>query len=128
MLMVELVQSSRARLLTSLAEVDLSPMQAHVLRLLRPGTTVTMRSLAVALACDASNVTGIVDRLEQRRFVERRSAEHDRRVKMLEVTPEGEEVRRRLAARLSEPPDAIAGLPAADQRALRDILRRAVAD
>ena len=127
MLMVELVQASRARLLGSLAELDLSPMQAHVLRLLVPGTAVTMGALAETLACEASNVTGIVDRLERRGLVERRGAAHDRRVKTLELTPAGSDLRRRVVARIHEAPPAIRALPPADQQALRDILRRAVA-
>ena len=40
-----------------------------------------MSALAHALHCDNSNVTGIVDRLEAAGLVERRAAEHDRRVK-----------------------------------------------
>jgi DNA-binding MarR family transcriptional regulator len=127
MLMVEIVRLSRGQLLASLAELGLAPVQAHALRLLRPGTTVTMRELARALACDASNVTGIVDRLERRGLVERRSAVHDRRVRTLELTPAGVEARRRVLARMHHAPPAIAGLSAEDQRELRDILRRALA-
>ena len=40
-----------------------------------------MSALAGLLMCDNSNVTGIVDRLEALGLVERRPAEHDRRVK-----------------------------------------------
>jgi DNA-binding MarR family transcriptional regulator len=124
----QIMLAQRTRLMAIASEFDLSPPQIWALKALEPGAPRPMSELAGALHCDNSNVTGIVDRLEARGLVARRPGEHDRRVKMLEVTPEGEEVRRRLAARLSEPPDAIAGLPAADQRALRDILRRAVAD
>jgi DNA-binding MarR family transcriptional regulator len=85
-----------------------------------------MSALAERLFCDASNVTGIVDRLEARGLVERRAYEGDRRVKALTLTQAGAEVRDRALAVMSEPPAAIAALPAADQRALRDILRRAV--
>src|ERR671935_203891 len=85
-----------------------------------------MNELAEALACDASNVTGLVDRLEARGFVERRAAPADRRVKTLVLTPAGIALRRRVLERMSEPPDEIARLSRADQRALRDILRRAM--
>ena len=71
-------------------------------------------------------MTGIVDRLERRGLVERRSAEGDRRVKALTLTPAGVELRGEVMALMSEPPDAIASLSVADQRALRDILARAV--
>jgi DNA-binding MarR family transcriptional regulator len=85
-----------------------------------------MSDLANALFCDNSNVTGIVDRLEDRGLVERQPAEHDRRVKMLSITPRGIEVRAGLSARLAEPPEPLAGLSIEDQRALRDIKRRAL--
>jgi DNA-binding MarR family transcriptional regulator len=85
-----------------------------------------MSELALALRCDNSNVTGIVDRLEDRGLVERRPGEHDRRVKMLMITERGAQVRAGLAARLDEPPEALANLSPEDQRALRDIMRRAL--
>ena len=59
-------------------------------------------------------------------LVERRSAEGDRRVKALTLTPDGVALRDRVLEVMSEPPAAIAALSAADQRTLRDILRRAV--
>lgn len=125
-LMFELFAQQKPRHIAIAAEFDLSPMQAFALRLLEPRTPLAMSDLAEALHCDASNVTGIVDRLEARGLIARRSADHDRRVKMLVVTEKGAALRERLLARISEPPPAIAALSAADQRSLRDILRRAL--
>jgi len=94
--------------------------------MLDPDEPIAMSALAERLFCDASNVTGLVDRLEARGLVERGSAANDRRVKALTLTPAGVALRDQVMAVMSEPPDAIAALPAADQRALRDILARAV--
>jgi DNA-binding MarR family transcriptional regulator len=94
--------------------------------MLDPDEAMPMSALAERLFCDASNVTGLVDRLEARGLVERRTAEGDRRVKALTLTREGVELRDRVLAVMSEPPEAIAALTLADQRALRDILARAV--
>ncbi len=107
------------------AEHDLTKPQAGALLQLDPDRPIPMSGLAGALMCDASNVTGIVDRLEDRGLVERRNAPQDRRVKMLAVTPAGARVRGEIASRLSPPP-GLTALSAADQRALRDLLRRAV--
>jgi DNA-binding MarR family transcriptional regulator len=85
-----------------------------------------MSALAERLFCDASNVTGIADRLETRGLVRRESLAGDRRVKALTITPSGMKLRRQVMDLMSEPPDAIAALSDADQRALRDILARAV--
>ena len=125
-LLFRLFVSQRGRVPQVAAEFDLSPMQAHVLRLLDPDQPLPMRTLARKLCCDASNVTGIVDRLEQRGLVRRDAAPGDRRVKMLVVTSNGLEIRRRIVRRLSEAPEPIARLSATDQRALREILNRAL--
>src|SRR6476620_2375162 len=125
-LMHELFHASRRRFLAIASEFELSPPQVRALGVLEPGRPVPMSDLAEALRCDNSNVTGIVDRLEDRGLVERRAAAHDRRVKMLSITARGAEVRAALSARLDEPPEALAGLSLEDQRALRDIMRRAL--
>jgi DNA-binding MarR family transcriptional regulator len=124
--MFELMQLSKKRFMAIASEFDLSPPQVMALRHLDPDEPKPMSELAWALRCDNSNVTGIVDRLEDRGLVERRAAEHDRRVKMLRVTERGADVRARLAARLAEPPEPLARLSPEDQRALRDIMRRAL--
>ena len=126
-LVAQLFFSNKARFLAIAAEYELAPMQAHALRLLEPGRELPMSALADSLYCDASNVTGIVDRLEARGLIERRSADRDRRVKMLAVTPAGQDLRDELLERLFTAPPSVAGLSLEDQRALRDILRRALA-
>lgn len=125
-LLFKLFRAEKPRFQAVSSELDLSPIQAHALHLLEPGRPVPMSAVAEGLACDASNVTGIVDRLEERRLIERRSAPHDRRVKMLFVTEEGARLRREVAERMFAPPPAISRLSPADQRTLRDVLRRAL--
>ena len=125
-LLYELLLAQRSRVMQAAAEFDLAPRQAHLLRMMEAGNPLPMSKVACALRCDPSNVTGIVDRLEERGLIERRSDPGDRRVKMLVLTPEGERVRELVRERLMEPPPEIASLSKADQRALRDVLRRAV--
>jgi DNA-binding MarR family transcriptional regulator len=108
------------------AEFDLTPAQGTALRRLEPGKPVPMSSLADLLFCDASNITGIVDKLEARGLIERQASPDDRRVKMLAVTAQGAELRRRFLARSSEPPAAVSGMPPEDQRQLAEILARMV--
>src|SRR5439155_13227609 len=105
-------------------ELGLAPQQAAALRFL--AEPAPMGDLAAALHCDSSNVTGIVDRLEERGLVRREPAAGDRRVRMLVLTEEGERVRREITRRFTEAPAQLAALSKRDQKALRDILRRAV--
>jgi len=124
-LVQRLVGPQRKRFMALAAEYDLSPPQLGALKALDPARPVAMSELAGILGCDNSNVTGIVDRLEYRGLVERRPAEHDRRVKLLALTEEGQELREALGERLHAPPHELASLSLEDQRSLRDILRRA---
>ena len=124
-LVQRLVGPQRKRFMALAAEYDLSPPQLGALKALDPARPVAMSELAGILGCDNSNVTGIVDRLEYRGLVERRPADHDRRVKLLALTEEGQELREALGERLHAPPHELASLSLEDQRALRDILRRA---
>ena len=125
-LVTELMMGQRGRMLAIAAEFDLAPAQVMALKALEPGRPRPMSELAAAMRCDNSNVTGIVDRLEARGLVERRPGVNDRRVKMLEVTEDGEQLRRRLRERLTRPPEPLASLSDEDARALRDILARAL--
>ena len=124
-LMHWLMVTNKQRLFAMAQEFDLAPQQMIALRMLGAGPR-KMSELAQALFCDNSNVTGIVDRLEERGLVRREPAEGDRRVKLLVLTEDGEAMRKEITKRMAEPPPPIASLSEADQRALRDILKRAV--
>lgn len=123
-LLTRLLLEQRVQLPALAAEFDLSPVQCHVLHLLEPGQPVPMGRLAETLACDASNVTGLVDRLESRGLLQRQPSAADRRVKVLVLTPSGARVRVQLQKRLAAPPDPFRRLSTADQRALVRILER----
>jgi DNA-binding MarR family transcriptional regulator len=122
----EIGMQQRQHAAAALAGLDLTFPQAHMLRLLEPNRPLSMSALAERLVCDASNVTGLADRLESRGLVERRTAEGDRRVKALAITPAGAALRKRVLQIMTEPPEAIAALSGGDKQALRDILARAV--
>src|SRR5213595_1267082 len=92
-IMSELAPFMRAHWAALSAEFELTPAQGSVLRHLEPGKPVPMNSLADLLVCDASNITGIVDKLEARGLIERQPSPDDRRVKMLTVTARGAELR-----------------------------------
>ena len=87
----------------------------------------TMSEIANLLRCDNSNVTGIVDGLETRGLAERTASPADRRVKLIALTAEGRRLRTRLMREARKPPAWLKALSAADQRTLRDVLRRATA-
>jgi DNA-binding MarR family transcriptional regulator len=85
-----------------------------------------MNELAAVLACDNSNVTGLVDRLEARGLVARQPNPEDRRVKTVVPTTAGTRMRSELLERIAQPPAGLANMAPAEQRQLRDLLRRLV--
>ena len=126
--MIEFALSRRAWWIDICAQFDLTPMQGHTLKSLDPDRPVAMSVLADLLICDASNVTGIVDKLESRGLIVRQSAENDRRIKMLAVTAKGRELRERLNQRLLVAPAALTSTPAEFRRQLAGVLRAIVAE
>ena len=123
-LLVKLFFSQRADLPTLASEFELSPAQCHVLHLIEPERPVAMGRVAEALACDASNVTGLIDRLESRGLVRRQPSAQDRRVKVLVLTPAGVRLRGAIMEKMTQPPDTLSRLSATEQRALVRMLRR----
>jgi DNA-binding MarR family transcriptional regulator len=124
--MIEFLLSQKAWWVAVCAEFDLTPMQGHALRTLDPERPLAMSTLAQELVCDASNVTGIVDKLESRGLIARQGAEGDRRIKMLAVTEKGIELREQLWARTMEPPRAVTALPEETRRRVAEALRAVV--
>jgi DNA-binding MarR family transcriptional regulator len=124
--MIEFLLSQKSWWVNLCAELDLTPMQGHAIRTLDPDRPLAMSTLAESLACDASNVTGIVDKLESRGLITRQGAEGDRRIKMLCVTDKGRKLRDELWARAMEAPRAVTALPDETRRRIAEVLRAIV--
>lgn len=110
------------------AELDLSTGEGKVLLTIEPDEALPMRALARRLRYDASNLTGLVDRLEDRGAVERRADAADRRIKAIAVTAEGRRLRERLERRLRTDAGPVNALTEPQLRQLRDLLTRAMAE
>jgi DNA-binding MarR family transcriptional regulator len=121
-LMIEFFQAQRHHFERAAATFELTKLQAQALHVLVHDGPRSMSDLAESLACDASNVTGLIDRLEARGLVERKSVPKDRRMRMLAVTSAGTKLFQRLRELVAEPPPAIDALRPEVQRQLRDAL------
>jgi DNA-binding MarR family transcriptional regulator len=121
-LVEEMGRRMMAHLEAQVAELDLTPQQAALIGHL--DAPLPMKEVAGRLHCDASNVTGLVDRLESRGLVERRVRPADRRVKELVLTDDGRRVRRRVIGIA----DQLSGFGLSDdeQEALIRLLGKAV--
>ena len=116
----------RRRFLIAAAELDLHPAQAGAL--LQLDSPLPMTELAVLLACDNSNVTGLIDRLEARGLVAPQPSSEDRRVKHVVLTATGRRLRERMLARVGRPTRGFERLSPDEQRQLGDLLRQVIRD
>ncbi len=89
--------------LARLAEqYDLSIMQLYTLCLMNEDEAIPMNSISCQLDCDASNVTGIADRLLALGYIKRDENPDDRRVKMITLTEKGKAIRTGILSVLNE--------------------------
>ncbi len=108
------------------AQYGLSAVQAKVLLLLQPDGAMTMRTLAGQLNYDASNLTGVVDRLEEMGAVRRQPHPHDRRAKGVLLTDSGQRMRKAFWERLTNRSGPLGKLNSRELSNLRTLLGSAL--
>jgi DNA-binding MarR family transcriptional regulator len=79
---------------------NLTLQQVNALHILYKNGSLPMNAVATHMHCDPSNITGIIDRLVQLGYVERREAAEDRRTKLLFLTTKAHEVMQHVTAEL----------------------------
>ena len=101
-LVFELGRFIKPHLAEAVEANHLTPQQFHVLGYLQMNQEPqTMSDLASVLFCDASNITGIIDRMTTLRLVERVEHPKDRRVKLIRVTAKGLQLHAKITETLS---------------------------
>jgi len=109
------------------AATGLSPVSVWALVQLDPQQPITQKELAARLKCNPSTVVDPTDRLEEAGLVVRRPNPSDRRENELVVTAKGAALRKKLIARLLEPPPALGQLSAREQARFSAVVLEAVA-
>lgn len=114
-ILMEFLLKAKRRIIAVGGEFGLTSMQTLTLLLTRPDEPQPMNNLCTTFCCDASNVTGIVDGLEQKKLVSRQVHPHDRRIKVVRIEPEGLKLRGQILQHLArENTSLFAGLNAAE--------------
>ncbi|HMW24620.1 MAG TPA: MarR family transcriptional regulator [Burkholderiaceae bacterium] len=85
-----LQQIAVALFMDETADSGITPVQFATLAAAYDQPGLDQRSLAAAIRFDTSTIGGVIDRLEKRGLIQRNAAPHDRRLRLLTVTPEGE--------------------------------------
>ncbi|MFD4198540.1 MULTISPECIES: MarR family winged helix-turn-helix transcriptional regulator [Amycolatopsis] len=104
-------------------EVGLTPTQVVALREL--SEPITARELASRMACEASNATFVIDRLEEQGLVQRRPHPTDRRAKEIVLTAAGRDARAGVLDRLDRA-SPLVSLGREQQEKLVELLRELV--
>src|SRR5258708_3675327 len=103
----------------------LTVMQMYTLCLLEADTSIPMNSLSGMLQCDASNVTGIVDRLFHQKYIKREENPNDRRSKMITLTPKGAKLCKKLSQAItSYHPASLTQLSSTEKQQLLTLLSK----
>lgn len=124
-LILDLVGRMHQHFAQAAFDLGLTPPQMGVLK--RLDDPYPMGRLASELHCDASNVTWMTDRLEERGLVERTADPLDRRVKRLVLTEEGRTLRKEIDRRLRTGIPGLDRLSAAERDTLERLLRQMLA-
>jgi DNA-binding MarR family transcriptional regulator len=122
--MTELFLSRKHHVMEIAAAHGLNPGAMNALLFLEPGQPCSMGTLVDAWKCDASNVTWLVDRLEEHGLAERRPHPTDRRVRTVALTRKGTKMRAQIESRMFEAPPSFRELSTSDLEALRRILNK----
>ncbi len=104
---------------------EISPGLFGVLVLLEANAGMKQTDLAKAVHLDRSTVVNVIDNLEDRRLVERRAADGDRRSKALFLTAEGKRLLQKLKPLVAQHERRLTrDLSAAEEKTLVSLLQR----
>ncbi|MCU1452308.1 MAG: Transcriptional regulator, MarR family [Acidimicrobiales bacterium] len=123
-LLFALMDSLKGAFHEALEASDLPMSPGHLLMCLDEPTP--MNALARRLGFDASHITSIIDRLEERGLIDRQADPHDRRVKLITINERGLATREQILDRLVVTLPPFSHLSSDQRVQLRDLLGAAV--
>lgn len=100
--LLEFLMNAKQRIVAIGAEFGLTSIQAITLLLIDKQHPRPMKSFCTLYHCDASNITGIVDGLEQKGLVSRQNDPNDRRIKIIHLEPKGQALQKTILERLDD--------------------------
>lgn len=122
LVLIKFLMLSKHRLMELGATYDLTGIQAMTLFLL--DQPKPMHNFKKIYNCDASNVTGIMDGLEDKGLVERFEDPRDRRVKTVRLTPKGKRLRSTLIHRVTDDSPLLSRLNDAELKTFVTLLQK----
>jgi DNA-binding MarR family transcriptional regulator len=127
-LLAQLGAHAASQFAERLRVLDLTSADAGILRMLRIASGLSQQELAGKLSIHPSRLVAILDNLEKRGYLERRSNLDDRRLYSLHLTKGGEEFLGRIGKVAREHQDALLAALSAEERAALGALLLRIAD
>ncbi|MEO6109966.1 MAG: MarR family transcriptional regulator [Candidatus Saccharimonadales bacterium] len=97
--LLQLMYQGKHRVYEIAEEYKLTVMQASAIIMLSPDEPKPMRTFSDYFMCDASTVTGVIDRLEKSGLISRQDHPSDRRITLIALTPHGTQLKKELLSR-----------------------------
>ena len=120
---------SKRQMAAIMEKKNMTPVQGMFLSVFDDKTAISMNYLAHLMGCDASNITGLVDRLDSQGIIERVADPKDRRIKLIKLSEKGRKYRKNMLESLSEAEAAdMQKLTTAEQEQLKRIIDKLIAD
>ena len=127
-LMMQVMFQAKHRMHEIAEKHGLTMMQSNTLVMLKESEPLAMRVLSNNFMCDASNVTGLTDRLEALSLVERQDHLTDRRIKLIALTDKGAMLRELIIAEIVAAEEVRLDpiLSKGEQKILQELLQKIV--
>ena len=103
--LVSFLLQAKQQVIAISSEFGLTSIQALTLLMLDDIKAPSMSGFCKLYDCDASNITGIVDGLENKGLVSRQPHPSDRRIKIIHLETEGKKLQSQIVKRLAETSD-----------------------
>ena len=100
--LLEFLMTAKQHVMAIGAEFGLTSIQAVTLLLIDENRPRPMKSFCSLYHCDASNITGIIDGLENKGLVIRQNDPADRRIKVIRLETAGKRMQQTIIQRLAE--------------------------
>lgn len=123
--LVSFLLQAKQQVIATASEFGLTSVQALTLLTVKQHSQRSMSDFCKLYECDASNITGIIDGLEQKGLVSRQPHPGDRRVKIIHLEPAGHDLQKHLIARIAESsPHLFAGLTETEVAQLAKLIQK----
>lgn len=98
--LLEFMLHAKQQVIAVADQLGLTGLQAITLLMISEHQPRAMKNFCLLFHCDASNITGIIDGLEQKGLVSRQNDPADRRVKIVRLEPAGKRAQQSILAQL----------------------------